>query len=173
MVDIPEANLEVARKPAKFIFIVREISVLQAHRGDHRPVKQKSRFFTEPNDLAHSEKWANICTASIFISLGVKGQKEFKSDNLWQCTMICINTLFITMIISLESEWICDSGLPISAETQRCATALCFSFGGILSSSLHEGLGPLCTQQLWSGHIKMETEPRHFYGILTLCRISE
>lgn len=69
MVDISEANLEVARKLAKFIFIVREISVLQAHRGDHSPVKQKSRFFTEPSDLAHSERWANICTASIFYFL--------------------------------------------------------------------------------------------------------
>lgn len=51
--------------------------------------------------------------------------------------MIYINTLFITMIISLESDWICDSDLPISAETQKCAAALWFSFVGILSSSLH------------------------------------
>lgn len=48
MFDIPEANVEVARKLAKFIFIIREISVLQAHRGDHSPLKQKSRFSLNP-----------------------------------------------------------------------------------------------------------------------------
>lgn len=69
MFDSLEANLEVAWKLAKFIFIIREISTLQAHRGDHSPVKQKSMFFTEPSDLARSERWANICTASIFYFL--------------------------------------------------------------------------------------------------------
>lgn len=49
------------------------------------------------------------------------------------------------MIISVESEWIYDLDLPISIETHRCTTTLCFSFVGTLSSSLHEGLGPLCT----------------------------
>lgn len=173
MFHIPEANLEVARKLAKFIFIIREISVLQAH-GVTTAHWSRRAGFSLKSVIWHAQKYGLIFVQSLFsISLDVKGQKEFKCDNLWQLIKICINILFITVIISLESECICDLDLPISTETQRCAGTLCFSFVGTLSSSLQEGLGPLCTQQLWSGHIEMETEPWHFYGILTLCRMSE